>query len=328
MPSGTLISGADLRTLGLDSLFQDLYATSREAVDEDIKALFARVVAKTNVVNFAALFDAPTPIQVLPGDAMPFSSMDSLTHSVSVLKFARGVPWSKDDEEDDQLQQIPAKVSDLAGEFANLPVRAAVDLITGTASLLSAVPTAYDGSALHVATTRFGNASGNSVTGTGTGSPTAIQTDFYGGKARVQSFRRSTATTEPFWVGAGVDDHRNYLLVFSADAAVQQNAVAAFGGEVTLDLTGVAGVSNLLARNQPRLKTWTRLSGSDWYGFFTGMESKKPFILAERHDSPQQVNYDEATSDWSRDYFRKGVAWYQRLAVGIFAPETTFKTEN
>src|SRR3990167_1416263 len=179
MPSGTNISGAGRRTIGLDALFQDLYATSREAVDEDIKALFARVEAKTNVVNFAALFDTPVPIQWVPGESLPFASSDSLTHSVSVLKYARGIPWSKDDEEDDQLQQIPAKVGDLAGEFAHLPVRAAVDLVTGTASLLDAVPTAYDGSALHVTSARFGNANGNSVVGTGTGSPTAIQTDFY-----------------------------------------------------------------------------------------------------------------------------------------------------
>lgn len=329
MPSGTLVSGADLRTLGLDSLFQELYANSRLELDEDIKGLFANVEAKTNTVNFAALFDSPVPVQWIPGQALPFASIDSLTHSVTVIKFARGIPWDVDDEEDDQLQAIPQRVQDLATEFAMIPIRAAVDLVTGTASLLSSVPTSYDGSALHIASTRFGDSGGNTISGSGTGTPTAFQTDFYSLKARLKAFRRHTATGEPLWSGAGLDDHRNYLLVCSATAAVEQNLDSAFRATVSIDITGVAGVSNVLAGNQPRTKAWTRLSGSDWYGFYTGSASKKPFILAERHNSPIQIDFNEAAgSDWSKEYDRRGIGWKQRLAVGIFSPETTIKVDN
>lgn len=328
MPSGTLISGADLRTLGLDALFQDLYAAQREAVDEDIKALFARVEAKTNQVQFAALFDS-VPIHWVSGDALPFASIDSLTHTVTVLRYARGIPWDIDQEEDDQLQAIPQRVQDLAGEFANLAIRGAVDLITGTASLLPSVPTAYDGNALHISSSRFQVAAGNSIGGTGTGSPTAYQTDFYSLKARAKAFRRSTATGEPFWTGGGIDDHRNWLLVTSADAAVEQNVNDAFKANVSIDITGVAGVSNVLSGNQPRLKPWTRLSGGTWYGFYTGSASRKPFILAERHAAPIQVDFSEAAgSDWAKEYGRRGVAWRQRIAIGIFSPETTVRVSN
>lgn len=329
MPSGTLISGNDLRTLGLDALFQDLFAAEREAADEDIKALFARVEAKTNQVQFAALFDSPTPRLWDPGDAMPFASIDSLTHTATVVRFGRGIPWETDDEEDDQLQAIPDRVGDLAGEFANLPVRAAVDFVTASASLLASVPNAYDGSALHVTATRFSTTGGNTITGSTTGSPSAIQTDFYSAKARAKAFKKHTDTNEPFWSGGGLDDHRNWFLMFSSAAAVEQNARAAFEAQVTLDLTGVAGVSNVLAGNQPRLKFWSRLSGSDWFAFYTGSASRKPFLMAERHDSPQQVEFNEASgSDWAKEYRRRGVGWLQRLAFAAFSPETTVKVDN
>ena len=328
-PSGTLISGNDLRTLGLDALFQDLYASTREALDEDIKSLFATVEAKTNEVKFAALFDSPVPQLWVPGDAMPFESTDSLTHTATVVRFAKGIPWETDDEEDDQLQAIPERVQDLSGEFAHLPIRAAVDLITGTASLLSTVPTAYDGSALHITSTRFGHSGGNTIDGSGTGSPTAFQTDFYSLKARHKAFKKHTASSEPLWTGGGLDDHRNYLLVGSAEAAVEQNMASAFKAQITIDITGVAGASNVLAGNQPRTKNWSRLSGSDWFGFYTGAASKKPFLMAERHPAPIQVDFNETQgSDWAKEYRRRGAGWLQRLAFALFSPETTVKVNN
>ena len=328
MPSGTLISGSDLRTLGLDSLFQDLYAAQREDMDEDIRSLFSVVEAKTNKVEFAALFDSPIPIQWVPGDALPFASIDSLSHSVTVLRYGRGIPWNIDDEEDDQLQAIPQRVQDLAGEFAWLPIRGSVDMLTNTASLFSTVPSAYDGNPLHLAGSRFGVAGGNTISGSGTGTPTALQTDFYSAKARLKAFKQHTASAEPFWNGAGLDDHRNYLLVYSADAAVEQNVASAFMAQVSVDITGVAGVSNVLAGNQPRTKNWSRLSGSDWYVFYTGSASRKPFILAERHDSPIQIDFNEDTSDWSKEYWRRGIGWVQRLAMGVHSPETSVKVDN
>lgn len=329
MPAGPLISGSDLRTLGLDSLMQDLYQTQRDAVDKDIRALYSIVEAKTNEVKFAALFDVPVPQLWTPGDGIPWQSIDSFTHSLTVLKFAMALPWEIDDEEDDQLGAIPARVGELAGEFANLPIRAAVDLITGTASLLETVPSAYDGSALHISSTRFGNAGGNTISGSGTGSPTAIQTDFYGVKARLKSFFRATATAEPFWDTGATDDHSKWLLVASAEAVIDQNFHAAFVPNITIDITGVAGVGNALAKNQPRVKHWSRLSGSDWYAFYTGSESRKPFIMAERHDSPVMLEFSQSSgSDWANEYDRKGVGWKQRVAFGVFSPESTVKVDH
>lgn len=328
MPVGPLISGNDLRTLGLDSLFQDLYTAQRDGIDDDIKALYATVDAKTNRVQFAALFDVPVPELWTPGDGIPWQAIDSLTHTINVLKFAKALPWEIDDEEDDQLGAIPARVQDLAGEFAGLPIRAAVDLVTATASLLSSVPAAYDGSPLYLAAPRFGVAGGNSIGGSGTGSPGAIQSDFYSLKARMKAFKRSTASAEPFWMGSGLDEHKNWLLVFSADAAGEQNARTAFGANLTIDVTGLGAVGNVLSGNMPRLKFWSRLSGADWFGFYTGSESRKPFVMAERHAAPVMVEFTEGTSDWSREFDRRGIGWKQRVAFGLFAPETTVRVDN
>lgn len=337
MPGGTNVSASALRTLGLDSLFQDHYSTTREMVDQDIKDLFMVREAKNHQIQFAALFDNPVPELWAAGSALPMESMNDYSHTITVKKYAKGIPWAVDDEEDDQLDTLPARVQELAGEFAHLPIRAGVDLITGTAALLDTVPTAYDGSALHVTSTRFGVSGGNTITGTGTATSGAIRTDFFSAKARLKAFKRNTATGENFWTGDLLDDNRNYLLVFSADAAVEQNAKHAFGQEImleriagtsTTDTSTAASGSNLLATNQPRLKFWARLSGSDWFLFYTGSPSRKPFVLGERHKAPILKQFNDQSSDWAREYDRKAEAWKQRLAVGIFAPETTVKIDN
>jgi len=324
----TLISGTDLRTLGLDASFQDLYERSTEDIDSDIESLYREVEAKTNQVQFGALFDVPSPEAWTDGSAMPEASIDSLTHTITVLKYAVKLPWRVDDEEDDQIGAIQDRVGELATEFADLPPTAAVDLITASASLLPSIPTCYDGSALYIASTRFGNAGGNSVTGGGVGTPGAIQTDFYNGKSRLKSFVRHTDTSKPFWASRKIDDNTQYMLVFSSAASVEQNARAAFGQQISLDVTGVAGVTNILAANQPRLKFWSRLSGDDWRMFFTGSETRKPFLMAKRHAAPVQVEFNDSGSDWARDYDRKAVGWKQRIAFGYASPETTVLIDN
>lgn len=328
MPGGTLVSASNLRTLALDSLFQDHYARMNEDTEKDIGDLFVDVEAKTFQVQFAALYDVPVPVLWTAGDAMPMASLDDYTHTITVKKYAMGVPWSVDDEEDDQLGTLPGRVRELADEFAQLPIRGALDLITGTASLFDTVPTAYDGSALTVTATRFGTAGGNTITGSTCNLPGNIQTDFYSIKARAKAFKRHTATAEAFWNSGKLDQHSNWLLVFSADATVEQNARAAFGQSLTLDLTGVTGVSNILHDNQPMLKFWHRLSGQDWFAIYKGSESRKPFVRGYRHEAPILKQFNDETSDWAKEYDRRAEGWKQRIAMGIFAPECVIKCDN
>lgn len=327
MPGGTLVSASNLRTLALDSLFQDHYARMNEDTEKDIGDLFVDVEAKTFQVQFAALYDVPVPVMWTSGDAMPMASLDDYTHTITVKKYAQGIPWDVDSEEDDQLGTLPGRVRGLADEFANLPIRGALDMVTGTASLFDTVPTAYDGSALVVAATRFGTA-GNLLTGSTCNLPANIQSDWYEVKARMKAFRRHTATTERFWNTGKLDQHSNWLLIFSANATVEQNARAAFGQSMTLDLTGVTGVSNVIYDNQPTLKFWDRLSGQDWYAIYKGDESRKPFIRAYRHETPILKQFNDETSDWAREYDRKAEGWKQRIGMGIFAPECVVGVNN
>lgn len=327
MPAGTLISASTLKTLGLDGLFEKHYADETKNAEAFVKDMFLPVEVKTDRVQFAALYDSPVPVEWQSGDGLPWQSMDDFSHTVLVKRFARGIPWDQDDEADDQLQTIEPRVQDLAKQFANIPNRMAQDMLTGVAGIFSTVPTSYDGAVLISSSTRFGSATGQTVTGTGM-TPGGVRDDFYSLKALFQSFRRHTATNEQFWAGDEVGDNRNWTLIFSTDGVVQSTVAEAFYGPVILDRTGVAGVSNPLATaNVPKIAHWFRVSGNDWYGVYTGSASRKPFLLGLRNEAPILMTWEDMNSDWAREYNLKGKAWRQRIAGGIAMPECVGKVD-
>jgi hypothetical protein len=148
---------------------------------------------------YGIIGSAMNPVRWDPGRTIPTDKLDGTNFTITNRDFGSRVmlPRNYDDEQTGRLLEVSRK---LGQRWVLLPERIFYQYIqSGTdADLLPAVPNSADGNALYLTTTRYGSASGNVVTQTGSSTTQEIITDIYSGVRRYREFQ-TTRDSQPFW---------------------------------------------------------------------------------------------------------------------------------
>ena len=244
--------------------------------------------------------------------------------NVANLHYARGVEWLRSHILDDRTGgvggQLMRRARETGQKFGDLRLRVLHQIITAAtnADLLPSVPNAYDGSALFISTTRYGNAAGNIVTGGGITSVALMHVDIY---ALIKRFRDMLDTQSRFiWSGDDVDKgimllggpSSEHILDLAVHAEVIQGSSA--------------GVSNPIRKKNVETHILSDITDDDIFGFLTGVELK-PLLIQER-EALQETESDFSNSDDAKNKHLFSLNFFERLGFGVLAPMTAVKINN
>lgn len=269
-------------------------------------------------------------------ESIPEEGTGSKSFSVTTYDYGKRVTWRVKDREDNKIGDLRAKASMLGEHFASLPSRVFIELITGSASLLPAIPNAPDGAAPFSTTDgagadRFGVSGGNIVTGGGVTTSALITTDFFSAVSRFG--RMLDVKGQPYWEPNVL---RERYVVFYNVANIEKftQAFAALSvhstiaGSSTTNVQTGAGVSNIILASgvQVTLRPTSRITDNDWL-VFRADSGIKPFFMGTR----RALEMSEATkdnSDTTRDIAKEYVQFTSRLAFGVNVPFAAVKVNN
>lgn len=269
-------------------------------------------------------------------ESIPEEGAGSKSFSVTTYDYGKRVSWKVKDREDNKIGDLRAKAMSLGSHFGSLPSRIFFEFLTGTASLLPAIPNAPDGAALYSATdgasaARFGVTDGNIVTGGTVATSALVTTDFFAGIARMGRFQDEKG--QPYWDPSVLK--ARYTVFFGiANIQVFTQAFAALAvhstvaGTSTTNVTTGAGVSNIIIASgvQVKLVPTSRITDNDWF-IFRGDTTIKPIFRGVR----RPLEMAEATkdnSDGTRDIAKEYVQFTCRDAYGCNVPFGTVKINN
>lgn len=235
------------------------------------------------------------------------------------------VPWAVNDELFDQINYLVPAIRNAGASMPWIPERVFFQFLNGNAdpALLPAIPQAPDGAAMYSATdgtgaARFGFVGGNIVTGSGVATAAQIIADLHAAIAAGQQFQDGQG--QPLWA-PDVLESAPVLVVYPAKYRLI--FAQAFGQRFIADSN--AAPSNVILDADMKFKLWgtQRLTGKDWYVFFTGVE-KRP--LVQTLASPiRQYLATMDNSDWCRNYRTNYLQWDW---VGGFGLGPVYQTIN
>jgi len=271
-------------------------------------------------------------------ESIPEEGTGSKSFSVTTFDYGKRVSWKIKDREDNKIGDLRAKAAMLGQHFASLPSRAFIELITGSTSLLPAVPNAPDGAAPYSTTdgasaARFGVTDGNIVTGGGVSTSALIETDFFAAIARMGQFQ--DVKGQPYWEPSVLQErytifHGIALLKVFTQAFAANSVFGYRAGTSTTDTSTSAGVSNVILASgvQVTLRATSRITDNDWF-IFRGGSPVKPFFKGIRRaltmeDSIMGGNSTEATQTTGKEW----VQFTERDAFGVNVPFATVKVNN
>ena len=270
-------------------------------------------------------FEAPPVVQPWPrGQSRTRDSFGEISYYQANYDYNLAIEWHENDEADDQTGDLVNKARQSALRFAQLPLRALVEILGGTATLLAqqGIPKAYDGYDLFSAggTTRFGVTNGNLVTGNGVGTVADVLNDYNVGMARIAAFKDNT-NTETFWESS--DLMKPLVIAPYENKKVFEEAQKAKQTHVN---GGAIGASDNVWAGEFDLWLEPRLTGSDWFIFLQNSEFKT-FFQQERQALRDNLE-DFSNSDRVRDTKIKAYMADWRGAWGVWVPQTAAKIDN
>lgn len=324
----TILTGNTLAA-GLRSDFQETYRPIYDGVEKELGSVMALDIPTQHLTEtFAYRESLPGPALWLRGDPMPEGGLGSKSYTVTHFDYARRVTWHRNDRHDNRIGDLYADARMLGGRFARLDSKAFIEILTGTASLLPAIPTCPDGAALFATTAggvnRFGVSSGNLLTGTGVATAAAIMTDFYSAITQFDKFQDTTGEPyyEPDAMGA------SYVVYFGVgnrklfSDAFKLNLVHS-----VISSTGAAISNTILADGiNVRLVATSRITDNDWFVF---REDAPVKAIASTLLEP--LREEEATadnSDVSRDSGLEYVQFVVRKGYLCNIPIGAIKVNN
>lgn len=271
-------------------------------------------------------YDAVPVVKPWPrGTERSKDSFDEFVYYQRNFDFNLAIEWHENDENDDQTGQLVPRAREGGLRFAQLPLRAVVEMLNGSATALlteGGIPKAYDGYDLYSAggTTRFGVTNGNVVTGNGVGTVADVIEDYNNGMARMASFKDTTGT-ETLWDGPAL---QKPLVV--APYALKKVFESAQKAKSTHVNGGAIGAADNVWAGEFDLWLEPRLTGTDWFIFLQQSEFKT-FFQQERQAIRDNIQ-DFSNSDITRNTKKKAYMADWRGAWGIWVPQTSVKIDN
>ena len=311
---------------GLRTEFADTYGVIRNRqADSRLGDVMDLGIGATNRQHEFAYFKAAPHMTYWPrGDSIPTDAMDSVQFTVPIYEWARRVPWSKFDREDDQTQSL-FDMARMAGESAALlPERFFFDLIQGSTSTLPAVPLAPDGVAFFNNATRFGAANGNSLTGGGVTTTAQILTDYYTVLEQFMAFQdgKGQPLLSPETIAAGtIIIHPSGLTEIFEEAFLMRRQIG----------TGGSTPSNIVQDASRTVSLWgtPRLTDvNDWFVFLKAAPKQAAFMLNRKGVQEFSSLEGDNNGDHTRNTGEEYVQWEERSGAGIALPYAAIEVTN
>jgi len=313
---------------GLRQEFSDTYGAIRNRQsDSRLSIVMDTVVATNRNHDFAYLTAAPHMAYWERGTSIPTDAMDSVQFNVRVYEWARRVPWSKWDREDDQTQSL-FDMARMAGESAALlDERLFFDLLTNTATNLPAIPNAPDGAALFTSNTRFAASGGNQLSGGGVTTIHDVRNDYYAAIEQFMAYQdgkgqpllsKETIEGGTLLIHAAADTEVFEETFLQQRQVVGVDNAGAIGGTVV-----AAGASTNMFRDASRnVVLWgtPRLATGDWYVFLQKPPKKATFILDRKGVQEFSSLEGDNNGDHTRDTAEEYIQWERRAGAGIALP--------
>jgi Mu-like prophage major head subunit gpT len=317
-------------TAGLRTEFLNTYAFLYDGIKGGLsKVMRLGIPSDKNLETYFYWKSAPHVKRWIRGMAMPTKNFQGVQYTAQNYEWAMSIPWHFADRQDDQTRSLPDQARKMGKSFALLEERVFFEIVTGTASLLPAIPNAADGAALFATTAsganRFGASGGNSLTGAGT-SVQNYQDDFL--SQVMPQFRKFQDTEgQPLWDEQTLDG--NVKIFFSAGTN-EENFKKAFAQGIVhsvLSATG-AGVSNVILDAGYRVKAipTQRLTGNSWFSFLEDADVKA--IFSQLRQPVSEIIATFENSDMTRTTGKELFAMWARYGFGINTPYAAIKVFN
>lgn len=255
---------------------------------------------------YGIIDSAVHPARWDPGRTIPSKKIGGSQFTITNRDFGRRVllPRNADDEQTGQLLNVSRATG---GRWVLLPERIFYQYIQGStdADLLPAVPNSADGNALYLASTRYGSASGNVVTQTGSSTTQAVITDLYSGIQRFRDFQDTES--QPFF---DVTMTRSVSVFYGTSLTLVMESVATQQMTHSVVSTTGAAVTNIVMSGTVNWKfvPSPRITNSRIYLFLRNLPTElRPIVRQVRKGMTEaQGNWD--VSDYTRD---TGETYYQ-----------------
>lgn len=288
--------------------------------------------------TFAMIESMPTPELWHRGDPIPTEGTGSKRFSITNYTYGKRISWHLEDRQDSQLGDILPRFRALSERMALVTSKAFIEIITGTASLLPAIPTAPDGVALFYATDgesadRFGVSGGNIITGGGVTSQQLIDADFFNAAIRFGQFQDTKG--EPYYepgiqgerytVIAGIANMRLFMAAFKA-----QLIHSVIAGSSTTDVQTGAATDNLVLASGANvdLRFTSRITDNDWFVFRNDAPVKPIFETDRSPIMEESALADGNNSDEVRNTHMEYVQYSLRKGFGVNVPFGVIKVNN
>ena len=317
-------SGGEEVALNIGPDFDKTYQNTYQGIDAWVgKVMQLGVPSMRRVETYGMIESMPVPELWPRGDPIPTEGTGSKRFSVVNYTYAKRIDWHREDKEDLLIGDLLPRFRMLAKRMALVAIKAATEIVTGTAALLPAIPNAPDGADLFNATdgagnNRFGYSGGNIVTLTGT-TAAAITTDFYSCLTAFSSFQDTKG--EPYFepnIGS-----EEYLII--APVGLRKAMAEAFRAEIVYSVGGAtyaAGVSNLaqVSGCAVNMLFTSRLSGNQWFIFRSDAEVKPLFEIIRRPVQEESALAETNNSDHTRNTGMEYIQFSQRCGYGVNVP--------
>lgn len=332
MPHASLTQNIEATARGLNARFSNTYDREQIAPGSELGQLMDLGSVSSDGADEAYAYyeSADHPERQNTGEAIAEGGLRARSYTVVNWDWSRRIVWHRNDEMDDRIKKLRNRADDLGRNFALLPLRLFIQVITSAtdSALLPSLPTWGDGTDLFNATDgdgadRFGVSGGNIESGGGVTTSALIQSDFYSVMARYHQFQdtKGQAMLPP---GAA----KKFIILFNP--ALIEVFTQAFNAQIVAQAIGDAGggVSNVILVGGYQIQLWAepRLTDNDWIVARADAPNKSVFW-----QNRMEVEFsfgDASNSDDARTFGTRYSQWENRGGVGIADPWNMVLVDN
>jgi len=331
---GTPVFAGNTLTAGIRTEFVSNYARMYTGVATRLQDVMQLAVPSDKATEIYAYYEsAPHAVRWPRGEKRSRKGFKAVQFSVVNHEWTVGVPYHKNDEQDDQTRSLVQRARDASLSAALISERVFFQILTAATdlSLLPAVPNAPDGSALF-ASSRFGVAGGNILTGTGVATAAAVIADFFNA---IELFRQFQDTEgQPLFEDDIVE--KGFVVYYNVanDEVFRAAFKAAFPLRIVQNVAANENVAAAAPSNtvlveggyKVELRPTQRITDNDWFVFAKGCPVKPIFEQARWPMSERLQTMDN--SDEARQTGILAMDWDWRAGYGVNVPFGVVKLNN
>lgn len=291
--------------------------------------LLVRFLPNSNIRNAQWVWkeSVPFPSRWDYGKPRQYKLFKDRYISVGKYNFELSIPWSRFDEEDDQLDDLKPHVEAAVKRYAQLPDVMLSEYFIGTASLNPAILNAYDGVGLFSTVdgdgaNRFGVSSGNILSGY----PLTVADVVHGVMAAQRQWMKMLDPTALKPIFTPDDVSLKNITVIGPPEANEVFLKAAESEYLRTDPTNTVSESNVLKGTFAWETNPYLTDASDWYAVLKH-PYWKPFVYREP-SKVESIIADLNNSDRARETGEYSLQTLIRTALAVWMPLTIIKFNN